>query len=505
MTKGCRKMRVKITILLFVLISVYQWLNSTVWIIDQSGGGNFTFIQEGIDASSNSDTVLVYPGTYFENINFNGKDITVASLLITTGDDSYIDSTIIDGNQQGSVVTFENDETNDAILLGFTLQNGSGHQPTYFTYGGGIFINFSSPSLKYLILKNNFADSGGGIFFSSTNTFLESVTVKENHAFGVGGGLAISRLPPNPINSYIIFSSTDKCNIYNNTASWHSDISISENHTPITNVFVDTFTVLNPDINFVSLFPNINLEIENEWLQQVEHDLYVSPDGDDNNSGISVDEPLRTIQWALTKIKADSLNPRNIYLAEGIYSPELNEQLFPLNMRSFVNIIGEGLSNTFLQEPIGRASFIEANHDNNIFVTNCSFINRIPDIYNRPSISLNDSNALFSSLKIENCESNSRSSISSADMNIELNNVQIINNRGFSSVGIYTDNPENYAILNNCIFIGNDQYEPTCGGGAIRIVRMKNVNITNCLFAKNHAYDNMWPQANIYLLERWNY
>ena len=122
---------------LFVFISVYQWLNSTTWIIDQSGGGNFTFIQEGIDASVDSDTVLVYPGTYFENIDFIGKNITVASLLLTTGDESYIDSTIIDGNQQGSVITFENNETNNAVLIGLTLQNGSGQQPTIFKYGGG--------------------------------------------------------------------------------------------------------------------------------------------------------------------------------------------------------------------------------------------------------------------------------------------------------------------------------------------------------------------------------
>jgi len=78
---------------------------------------------------------------------------------------------------------------------------------------------------------------------------------------------------------------------------------------------------------------------------------------------------------------------------------------------------------------------------------------------------------------------------------------QIINNRGFSSVGISTYQQENQAILNNCIFIGNDQYDPTCGGGALNISGMNYVRVTNCLFAKNHSFDNMWPNANIYLLE----
>jgi hypothetical protein len=174
--------------------------------IKQDGTGNFTTIQEGINASVNSDTVLVYPGIYFENIDFIGKDITVASLLLTTGEESYIDSTIIDGNHQGSVVTFENNETNNAVLMGFTIQNGSGTSTTIYTnYGGGIFINFSSPTLKYLIIKHNQARKGGGISFSSSDAYLEAVTIKENHAFYHAGGIEILRLPPDPLYSNITF------------------------------------------------------------------------------------------------------------------------------------------------------------------------------------------------------------------------------------------------------------------------------------------------------------
>ena len=47
-------------------------------------------IQAGINAAMDEDTVLVDTGTYVENINFNGKNIVVGSLLLTTGDTSYL-------------------------------------------------------------------------------------------------------------------------------------------------------------------------------------------------------------------------------------------------------------------------------------------------------------------------------------------------------------------------------------------------------------------------------
>ena len=71
---------------------------------------NYSTIQLAINASSDFDTILVSPGFYEENINYNGKNIVVTSTYLLDQDSSAIAQTIIDGDQDGSVVIFESNE-----------------------------------------------------------------------------------------------------------------------------------------------------------------------------------------------------------------------------------------------------------------------------------------------------------------------------------------------------------------------------------------------------------
>jgi hypothetical protein len=141
--------------LLAVIIIAYVCVSAKTTIINVPD--DYTTIQEGIDASFDGDTVLVQPGTYVENINFNGHNILLGSLFLTTGDTPYISSTIIDGDSSGTVVIFDNEEDNTTVIMGFTIQNGIGFD------GGGIVIINSFPIIKYNMIYANYGYYGGGI------------------------------------------------------------------------------------------------------------------------------------------------------------------------------------------------------------------------------------------------------------------------------------------------------------------------------------------------------
>jgi len=78
-----------------------------------SGSGNYSNIQDAINASSNGDTVFVYNGTYYENIIVNK---TVNLLGESTKD------TIIDGSGFGNAVNITVDYVN---LSNFTIKGGT--------------------------------------------------------------------------------------------------------------------------------------------------------------------------------------------------------------------------------------------------------------------------------------------------------------------------------------------------------------------------------------------
>jgi hypothetical protein len=197
---------------------------------------DYPTIQAAINAASvlAADTVLVSNGTYFENLNFNGKAVTVTSV-------NGPKATIIDGSYAGPVVNFSNGEGAGSIIKGFTIQNGYnwlgsgmtllGSSPTITGnifqdnaeedgyYGAAIGGNDASPIIEQNLFQNNTAD---GQYVSGVVSFVnDSSPVIANNVFANNPCLAINMIVPEG-NTPIVINNT----IVNNIAGISADVGI---------------------------------------------------------------------------------------------------------------------------------------------------------------------------------------------------------------------------------------------------------------------------------------
>lgn len=143
-------------------------------------------IQSGINAAANGDTVLVAPGTYFENLNLSGKAITLTS-------SNGPAQTTINGKQDGPAVIIDSGEVASTVVSGFTITNGLAAEVGPFLLdGGGIYIG-ASPTISGNIITENGACAGGGgiLVAGGTPQILSNQILNNTASSGYGGGISV--------------------------------------------------------------------------------------------------------------------------------------------------------------------------------------------------------------------------------------------------------------------------------------------------------------------------
>lgn len=113
--------------------------------VDDGGSADFRTIGDAIASSSHGDTIVVQPGTYREQVNFNGRRITVRSE--NPDDPTVVKGTIIanpDVTLAASVV-FNAGEREESVLTGFTIT------------AYGILCSASSPTITKNVISNGVA------------------------------------------------------------------------------------------------------------------------------------------------------------------------------------------------------------------------------------------------------------------------------------------------------------------------------------------------------------
>ena len=333
-----------VIIFLTLILTGPGLLRAGIITVAQDGSGDVTSVQEGIDIAASGDTVLVEQGTYYENLHIEAKPLTLASNYIFSNDPTDRENTIIDGNHQGSVIIAENINGFFSVE-GLTIQNGRGEE----FKGGGIDAEECNniQIMNSDIRNNNTKGGGGGIQIDGSNAFLSGTYIRYNHAYKTGGGILIID------SGNIEFSSNNLCNIYMNYAKSGSDIY--KWGAPAFTIFADTLTVNDPSNYYIlstdgygNPVDDIEINYQHTRLEKIDADVYVSPQGDNANSGLSPDSPFRNIWYAMLRVQNDSINPNTVYLDSGTYAPSTNEEMFPVHAKQNIRIIGNSIENTLL-------------------------------------------------------------------------------------------------------------------------------------------------------------
>jgi parallel beta-helix repeat protein len=190
-------------LLVIAMLFLYGTADATTWYVHPDSTLNS--IQAALDSCADNDIVLVAPGFYIENITWP------ATQGIDLMSEYGPDTTIIDGDSAGIVITITTGVDSATVINGFTIQNGSAYagggigchnnsSPTITgntitvntaTWGGGIYCNNSSPTIADNTITGNIGTflAGGIECFNNSSPIITSNIITDNESFYAGGGI----------------------------------------------------------------------------------------------------------------------------------------------------------------------------------------------------------------------------------------------------------------------------------------------------------------------------
>jgi parallel beta-helix repeat protein len=230
-----------LNMLALTIALLFTAADAAVWYVHPDSTMNC--IQNCLDSCSTGDTVLVGPGTYYENITWPNTD--GIDLISEYGSDT----TIIDGDSADRVIYINGVDTT-TVIRGFTIQNGYVN-----SFGGGIYCEMATPRIVNNIFTANDAQGmfGGGAIacrLQGSSAVIDSNTIYGNHGIYGGGITLYANSDPIFTNNLIHDNTADSlgggiqcyldCDatvegntITDNTAKWGGGLAIWNTSSPI--------------------------------------------------------------------------------------------------------------------------------------------------------------------------------------------------------------------------------------------------------------------------------
>ncbi len=483
--------KMKNSLIILIFLCILNSMSALTREVSLDGTKPYTSIQSAIDSALEGDTIQVYPGTYRENVSIEYKIISIQSLYATTNDTTYIHNTQIIGAHTFSAVYIT--EQASVTLNGFTIMNNENHVEQFVNWpGGGIFVFRAHAVIKNNIITNSIAGNGGGGIcvsgFSEQQciVFLENNRIYNCKSYDAGGGIAISQY------SHVEFSQTHRNSVYSNYAPYGKDIAFS-NPSYNYQVYLDKGTrLLNAQDQFYIyeyyplVYPDVDISVS--ILRGVEslnvcQDLYVAPWGNDQNDGLSPQNPLKTIDYATRIIHPDEDNPLTIHLAEGTYSRSLNQQEYPFALKPWTSLVGAGMNSTILDdENVYRIMSVIVPEANVLFQDFA--ITRVGnDIYSATALGSKTKKNITKNILLYNNKSYYSVAISNTNQ-LFMKNIIIKDGTSISNSYSFDSYVVNEMLINNIISDNMHATHPQGGGVGFTMqetvnLRMNNVSLTN--------------------------
>lgn len=197
-----------LAVVLAALVCAVPLAHGVTVTVDWSGGADFLTIQEGINATSYGDTVLVMPGTYREYLYMGGAADGVTLLGASDPDSTII--TITDPPQFAPLLELVGVGAGTAVRrLTFTTGRDSGRPSAIechdsdavvsdniirdclgrsgSTCPGGLLIESGAPLVTGNVFDNNKSADGGAVFVVGGSPVIEGNLFTRNVGWGFGG------------------------------------------------------------------------------------------------------------------------------------------------------------------------------------------------------------------------------------------------------------------------------------------------------------------------------
>ncbi len=144
----------------------------------------FDRIQEAIEVGPEGASIVVRPGTYRENLDLLGKNLT---LLGTDPATTPVPYPVIEAAGPDPVVTFSRGEGSDCLLMGFVITRGRGPS------AGAVLCDEASPTIAHCLIVGNRVTSpvGAAISCQNSQAVLSNCTIADNYAGPEGAVLML--------------------------------------------------------------------------------------------------------------------------------------------------------------------------------------------------------------------------------------------------------------------------------------------------------------------------